>query len=376
MSLVDTADIWLALVALSSFVVTTLLLAGWLKFGANRALLALPNARSSHSLPTPTGGGVAIVVVLLVVLLGYFVLGVNQAGWLAVGGLAVALLGLADDVLELSARLRLVLQSLIVVTVLWALGAVEALSAESVSGGMTALAAPLIWLVLLLGLIWFINLFNFMDGIDGIATAQSGSYCLAALFFMLGDAGWLNGVLWAGVATSLGFAVFNVAPARIFMGDVGSAFWGYLIGLLALQLAIVGGLPFVASLVLLSAFWFDASYTLCVRIVTGQKFTQGHRSHLYQRLADRFGHRHTTAGYVALFVFWQWPLVWWCRSVYLADLGGAEIGGLNGQMGPRGWGLLDLRLWWVVLLACVPLALGCVVLKAGQLVDASSNKYN
>lgn len=368
-------ELWLAL---SCFTCTVALVAGWLKFGPGRSLLAVPNERSSHHQPTPTGGGVAVVAVLLIVLVGYFALGVHWAGWLASGGLVIALLGLADDVVELSARLRIIIQWAVVGVVLWAMGAVATLSAEPTTGWLAALPEPLIWLTLLVALSWFINLFNFMDGIDGLATAQSASFCLGALLFMLGDAGWVNGVLWAGVAASLGFAVFNAAPARIFMGDVGSAFWGYLIGLLALQLALVDALPFVASLVLLSAFWFDASYTLCVRIVTGQKFTEGHRSHLYQRLSDRFGHGRTTLLYLVLFVGWQWPLVWWCRSIYLADLAvgqpahsvtdvslavAGEMGAVNHALG---WAALDLRLWWLVLLACLPLAIGCVVLRAGQ----------
>jgi len=346
------------LLALGSFAITVVLLAYWLQHTGHKALVAIPNARSSHSQPTPTGGGVVIVVVLAAVLLGYFWLGVVWAGWLVGGGLVIALLGLADDVFELSARLRIAIQCLVVALVLWALGAVDTLGTDPAGGIVAGLPGFLLWPVLLIGLLWFINLFNFMDGIDGIATAQSAAYCLGALLFMLGDAGWVTGVLWVGLATSLGFAVFNAAPARLFMGDVGSAFWGYLIGLLALQLALVAALPFVASLVLLSAFWFDATYTLCVRIVTGQQFTQGHRSHLYQRLADRFGHGRTTALYIGLFVLWQWPLVWWCRALYLADISGSN---------PQGWAMLDLRLWWLVLLACLPLALGCIWLRAGQL---------
>jgi len=352
-------DITAVGLALGAFAITVALLFGWLKYGANRTLLAIPNSRSSHSQPTPTGGGVAIVLVLSAVLVGYFWLGVSAAGWLAAGGVGIALLGLADDLVELSARMRIVIQLLVVATVLWALAVVDTLKADPAGGLIAGLPGIVLWLLLLLGLTWFINLFNFMDGIDGIATAQSAAYCLGALLFMLGDAGWVTQVLWVGVAASAGFAVFNVAPARIFMGDVGSAFWGYLLGFLAVHLAIVGALPFVASLVLLSAFWFDASYTLCVRIVSGQKFAQGHRSHLYQRLADRLGHGRTTAMYVGLFVFWQWPLVWWCRSLYLVEVTGAEVA--TGT-----WAVLDLRLWWLVALACLPLALGCVVLKAGQ----------
>lgn len=290
-----------------------------------------------------------VVLVLLVVLLGYFFHGVVLAGWLACACLAMSMIGLVDDLHDLSAGLRLMLQILVIGGFLWATNTVQ-LSQVGWPGGLPWAVTAVLWVG---ALVWFVNLFNFMDGIDGLATAQSGSYCLATLFFMLGDAGWYAGLLWAGVACSLGFAVFNVAPARIFMGDAGSAFWGLLLGVLALQLAIIGAFPLTASLVLLSAFWFDASYTLIVRVATGQRFTQAHRSHLYQRLADRLGHARTTACYVALFLLWQWPLTAWVRANYLSK---PEL--------PTGAGL-DLGLWWVVVLACLPLLVGCVWLKAG-----------
>ena len=290
-----------------------------------------------------------IVLVLVAVLLSYFLQGVVFAGWLAAAGFIMALIGLLDDLRDLSAGLRLTLQTLVIGSLVWVANTVQ----QSQVGWPGLLPSALVALMWVGALVWFVNLFNFMDGIDGLATAQSGSYCLAALFFMLGDAGWYAGLLWAGVACSLGFAVFNVAPARIFMGDAGSAFWGLLLGMLTLQLAVIGALPLVASLVLLSAFWFDASYTLIVRVATGQRFTQPHRSHLYQRLADRWGHARTTASYLALFLLWQWPLTAWIRTEYLSK---PEIGAGAG---------LDLSLWWIIILACMPLLLGCLWLKAG-----------
>ncbi len=336
-------------IALASFFGCVVLLGGWLHLGLGNQLIARPNERSSHRQPTPTGGGVVIVAVLLCVLTGYFALGVEWAGWLAGGGLLLALVGLVDDWRELSARLRLAVQVAVVALLVWSADAVS-LSQAGWPGQLPAAVVALLWVG---ALVWFINLFNFMDGIDGLATTQSGSYCLAALLFMLGDAGWYAGVLWAGVACSLGFAVFNMAPARIFMGDAGSAFWGLLLGVLALQLAIAGALPLVASLILLSAFWFDATYTLIVRMLTGQRFTEAHRSHLYQRLADRLGHGRATGWYAALFLLWQWPLTAWVRAIYLS----------NGDAVPGAGLALDL--WWLVVLACVPLAVGCVLLKAG-----------
>ena len=289
--------------------------------------------------------------------------GVALAGWLAAAGLGVALIGLVDDIRELSPRLRLALHIALVATLVWNADAV-ALSQPGWPGSLPDWLVATLWVA---AIVWFLNLFNFMDGIDGLATMQCGSFCLAALLFMLGDAGWYAGVLWAGVACSLGFAVFNIAPARIFMGDAGSAFLGLLLGFLVLQLAIAGALPLVASLILLSAFWFDATYTLIVRIATGQRFTQGHRSHLYQRLADRLGHGKTTGVYVVLFLLWQWPLTAWVRTIYVSNssAGAAEVSADHwADMAGAG---LSLNLWWLVVLACAPIAAGCFFLRAGQL---------
>ena len=134
-------------------------------------------------------------------------------------------------------------------------------------------------------LVWHINLYNFMDGIDGIASSQCLLFCLSVLYLTGGVPGWLGDLLWILVGTALGFLVYNWPPAKIFMGDVGSGALGLILGVVTLQLAISGMLPFIGCLILLTGFWFDASYTLCVRMLSGQAFTEAHRSHLYQKVA-------------------------------------------------------------------------------------------
>ena len=106
----------------------------------------------------------------------------------------------------------------------------------------------------------------------------------------------------------LAFLVYNWTPARIFMGDTGSVFLGLLIGVAVVQLVAQYGVPLLACTILLTAFWFDASYTLCVRIATRQPFTEPHRSHLYQKLAARIGTLWTMLGFSALCVLWLLPL--------------------------------------------------------------------
>jgi Fuc2NAc and GlcNAc transferase len=129
------------------------------------------------------------------------------------------------------------------------------------------------------------------------------------VLLLAGDVpGWLGGLLWILVGTSLGFLVYNWPPAKIFMGDVGSGTLGLLLAVIAFELSMSGMLPFIGCLILLTGFWFDASYTLCVRMISGQAFTEAHRSHLYQKVTIRIGHLWSTVSFLAFGVFWLLPL--------------------------------------------------------------------
>ncbi len=276
-----------------AFVLSTLLVYAVLVASRRLELMAVPNARSSHRVPTPTMGGLAMVVVLLAFLISKVAAGAEPALGLALGGAVLAVIGLWDDVRELGALLRLACH------VLAASLAVYYLRLD------WSLAALLLATFLL---VWHVNLFNFMDGIDAIAGVQVLVFALGATLLTGGIPGWLGELAWVLAASTLGFLAFNWPPAKIFMGDVGSGFLGLVLGVLALTLAELEYLPLVASLILLSGFWFDASYTLCVRIVTGQRFLSAHRSHLYQKLAGRRGHAFTTTAFAALAVLWLLPL--------------------------------------------------------------------
>ena len=181
----------------------------------------------------------------------------------------------------------------------------------------------LVTAVLILGLAWWINLYNFMDGIDGIAASQCAIYAGGVL--VIGEPAQSTAFAWVLLAASLGFLCFNWAPVT---------------GSMALMLWQSGELSAVASLILLVGFWFDASYTLGVRIVTGQPFADAHRSHLYQILSRRLGHGRTTALFSAHAVVWLAPLA--ALSVAFPAWQAA----------------------WLIA-ACVPLGCACAVFKAG-----------
>lgn len=292
------------------------------RFAAVRlGLLAEPNPRSSHATPTPTGGGVGFVLPIV----GFLILSIGDyppALVLATAGVAIALVGLLDDVKDLRRDVRLVAHLAI------ATGCVALLTDEPL----------LVTFVLILALAWWINLYNFMDGIDGIAASQSVIYAGGVL--VVGEPAQSATMAWVLLAASVGFLCFNWAPAKIFMGDTGSGFLGVVTGSLALMLWQNGELPAVASLILLVGFWFDASYTLGVRIVTGQAFADAHRSHLYQILSRRWGHGRTTALFGAHAVFWLGPL-----AAVSVSFPAWQVGCL--------------------IAACAPAAWACIVFKAG-----------
>lgn len=308
---------------LVGFVVALVLTASTLVLARRFDIVSVPNERSSHEVSTANIGGLGFVVPILVLLFWMmFMRNDSFTTSLAIGAAAVAFLGLMDDLFELSAAVRLSLHLIVAAVAIFALDGLDIV----IRGG------------LIFGLAWFVNLYNFMDGIDGIAASQAVIFCIGALFF--GDIGELQPVLWLMLSSTLGFLCFNRSPARIFMGDVGSAFLGFVIGTVAIYLWVVGELPLVTSLIILSVFWFDASYTLCVRIVTCQPVTSAHRSHLYQNVARRFGHGWTTA------FFWMFSMVWL-----------APLVSLNSRFGSH-----DLLF---LCLACAPVLMACIVFRAG-----------
>ena len=195
--------------------------------------------------------------------------------WLCAALLAIV--GLLDDLYELSSILRLILQISVAVVFVGYIGPLQiiTLGPLSIELGFLGFALTILWLV------GFTNLFNFMDGIDGIAGAM-GLLGTVAFTAVLGSGTLAAGTALVGAAT-LGFLVQNFPPARIFMGDVGSGFLGFLLA----GLAVLGcheGTPMAAFLIILSPFLFDGTLTLSRRVIRGERWYTAHRSHLYQRL--------------------------------------------------------------------------------------------
>lgn len=272
-------------------------------------LLDQPVARSAHTIATPRGGGLAIVIAASIWLLVLSVSGrINSADLLILlCAIPVAAAGFVDDLRGLPVKFRLPIHLLAALTALVLLGPVP----EPFFSGWLLLPPVVQSVLLMLALVWLLNLYNFMDGIDTLAAAQCLFVSAAAAFFL---AEHQSGLAWvcAGLfAATSGFLLLNLPPAKLFMGDIGSTFLGFFIGLIALVAHYQQALSVWVWVLLMGAFIADTTYTLIVRAISGHSLTEGHSTHAYQRLARRFGsHKPVVIAYMAVNLLWLFPIAW------------------------------------------------------------------
>jgi Fuc2NAc and GlcNAc transferase len=268
----------------------------------------VPNERSSHAVPTPRGGGAAIVIVTSAAWAAGLVVA-DARGWLGsllLGGVIIAVTGWLDDVRGLRARTRILLHfsaaALGLVLVAGTLVIRLPFDLAIVGYGAAALG--------LFHIVWGINSFNFMDGIDGIAAGQAATVC--AVLAPLAEHGGNRGLALACLAvaaSSAGFLLLNWQPAMIFMGDVCSGFLGFFLAAVALWGEASGAVPLPTTLILMGVFVVDATYTLFRRLLAGERVYQAHRDHAYQHANQRGSSHARVSGTVILInLLWLAPL--------------------------------------------------------------------
>lgn len=316
------------------------------QYAERRRIMDHPNERSSHSAPTPRGGGLAIVIVVLAA--GIFAvlaersrspIDISPSLIYLVCGAIIACLGWRDDVHSLSPRARFAVQGLVALASVLGMGYFKSVTIPlfgQLQLGVVGFVITILWIV---GLT---NAYNFMDGIDGIA----GGVALSAAF------GWMflathtnhNFVFWVALAvaaSSLGFLFHNWSPAKIFMGDAGSTFLGYTFAVLPLLSADEGGDALMLGILLMWTFIMDAGVTFIRRALKRENVFAAHRTHLYQRLIiGGCKHAQVSALYIlltllaaALAYAWSWgqpyappliilglPLLWLFLSRYVRNL--------------------------------------------------------
>ncbi len=276
-----------------AFLVALVLAPALVRFAIGRNLLDVPNARSSHEVPTPRLGGLAVIA------------GVWAAApfisetflFLAAATLA-GLVGVLDDFVDLPFWMKAAGQATVAFILLFL-----------VPPPISLAAGPLWPVALLFGVVWvvaLVNAYNFMDGIDGIA---GGTAILNALFLatLVGTTG-LRACLAVLAAAVAGFLAWNISPARIFLGDSGSHFVGFFLGAVALYTEPVGEpgspygpyLAFLVAAAIFTPFLFDTAYTLVRRATARKNIFAAHREHVYQRITpDPASHRQVSIVYFA-----------------------------------------------------------------------------
>jgi Fuc2NAc and GlcNAc transferase len=302
----------------AGFLVTAIGVAVFTRLSLRRGLFDIPNERSSHSTPTPRGGGLIIVLVSLA---GYAAMGWTfglPISWgYIVGALMVAAVSWLDDLSSLPFWARLIIHIaaaliLILDVGFWSSIALPLVPNDIWLGNVVGILVTVGWLV------WLLNAYNFMDGIDGLAALQAviAGAAWAVLAWMIDlPAVFLFGGLLA--SSSAGFLLHNWQPAKIFMGDVGSAFLGFTLAAIPLiarkELKTEASMLPVVAVLFVWFFVFDTVFTLIRRLLGGKRVWEAHREHIYQRMIIG-GRRHATvtltyglaASLVALLVVLGW----------------------------------------------------------------------
>jgi Fuc2NAc and GlcNAc transferase len=306
------------LAALTAMVASCLLTRFMLGYAIRRAILDFPNHRSSHAAPTPRGGGLGIAIPVLAgaAILGLAGLTPAPVAIAILGGTLVAAVGWMDDTGRLPGRMLGPRMLVYLAAAVWGCAWAGGLPVLQLGPARLQLG----WaggVLAVIGCVWMVCLFNFMDGIDGISGTEATTAGLwgGALLWLSGSQGLAVLPLMVGAAAA-GFLVWNWAPARIFMGDVGSCLLGFCFAIIALSSERAGAVPLLVWMILLGVFVFDATVTLLRRVVRRERWHEAHRSHAYQRAVQSgWSHRQVSAGVavtnVALgalaTVGWRWP---------------------------------------------------------------------
>lgn len=298
------------LLLISLLFVGSALLTGLFRLVAQRVrLIDVPVSRSAHSNPVPVGGGLSIVVLVLL-FAGYgYSAGIIPGNEFAalMAGLLIACIGIVDDVKQLDVRWRIPAQFLASIYVVYCLGDVPA-----IDFGLFLFPESLLLNVLgVFALVWLLNLFNFMDGIDGIAATELIAVNLLSIVIVINTDELITLLSASLAAAAGGFLLWNWSPAKIFMGDVGSSFIGFSLGVMALLSMHQGSMTVWTWVLLVGVFIVDATLTLFNRFRRKQRWLEGHASHAYQNAARHYkSHAKVTITVLLINLFWLGPLAW------------------------------------------------------------------
>ena len=263
------------------------------RIALQKKLLDIPNPRSSHTQPTPRGGGIAILIAWYFGLFWLYYLKLIEPHlfFALVSGFILAFVSFMDDIFTLKPWIRILFQLLTVLSGLYFISGLKILYLND----FTFVVPLALNIIITLGAIWYINLYNFLDGIDGYASVEAISIAIG-MYIIIG-----NPVLLLLIFSVLGFLIWNWPRAKIFMGDIGSTQLGYIFVILGIYFNNKMELNIIGLLILTSLFWFDATLTLYRRWKNNEKLSHAHKKHGYQRIVQ-FGFSHQKTIIISIFV--------------------------------------------------------------------------
>jgi len=257
-----------------SFVLTYFIM----RYAVRNKMTVVPNERSLHENPTPKGGGIAIVLTWYIGILVLFFSGIIERSlfFALLSGIILAIVSLIDDIRGLKPFIRLIVQFITAIIAFNFLHGLRPLVMPEINFNYNLVVYP----IAIIGMVWFINLFNFMDGVDGFASLEALIIC--ALFFVFT---WSLATILL-IACITGFLYWNWPKASIFMGDVGSTQLGFILVVFGIYYHNTFDFSILNWIMLTSPFWFDATLTLFRRWRNGEKLSEAHRKHVYQRMVQ------------------------------------------------------------------------------------------
>jgi Fuc2NAc and GlcNAc transferase len=261
-------------------------------------LLDVPNNRSSHKDPTPNGGGLALVIIILGANLDL----IKICPEFFFGSLIISIIGLIDDLKQLPVLPRLLAQLISVGLAVFFLPA---------DAPIVGIPIEIIKIILFFAGGWFINVYNFMDGIDGLAGGYANVAAVGFLFCLRTTVKvepWSLEIYTQLVYITMPFLIFNWSPAKIFMGDTGSTFLGFLFFCLGIRGLQFGNYIIYAFIIIMSFFWIDASITLGRRFLRKIEIFKGHKEHAFHKAAAIFGHWKVSCFIICTTLFWLNPM--------------------------------------------------------------------
>jgi len=281
-------------------------------YAIKKSLVDIPNYRSSHTTPTPHGGGIAIALTWFIGISYLFYLEeINSSFYYALMiGVIISIVSYADDLIELSPKLRLITQAFVAFLGLSFLGGFSEIPFQYFTIENQLITNIFAFFMI----IWFINLYNFLDGIDGYAASETLFLALAG-FILFGD----NLFIVLGVSV-LGFLFWNWHKAKIFMGDVGSTLLGYNVAIFTIYYSNQESSNFWIWIILFGVFWFDATLTLFRRFRNKEQLSQAHKKHAYQRLTQSgWSHSKVVASSLVLNIL-LFTIIYFISNILIAFL--------------------------------------------------------